>query len=438
MKTFANGQRVASRANASAVGTYATSPSALNLRRLIVLRTIALAAQALAVWVAVQKFHMPLPVQPLVFILATFFIFNLLTWVRLQRPWPVSDMELFAHLVLDVLALTALLYFAGGSTNPFAPLYLLPLTLAAAALPWAYTWAMAALTIGCYSALLFFYFPLPSEHAAHGSDFRMHVVGMWLGFILSAGLIAYFAVRIRETLQDRERLRARMREQELRHERLLALGTFAAGAAHELGTPLSTIAVITNELTREARPSGDKLQTLREQIGRCKEILASLSAAAGQTRAEGGGAQALDTYLTGLTERWRRLRPGINVRCHFEGSTPAPHIVSEHTLSQALINVFNNAADVSSQDVDIEGRWTTDELILEVRDRGPGVAPAALEHAGEPFFSTKSPGEGMGLGLFLARGTIERLGGNLELTNRDGGGATCRVRLPLEMLRVSA
>jgi two-component system, sensor histidine kinase RegB len=434
MKTFANGQRVAARANASAVST---SPSALNLRRLIVLRTIALAAQALAVWVAVQKFGMPLQVQPLVFILATFFIFNLLTWVRLQRSWPVSDMELFAHLVLDVVALTALLYFAGGSTNPFAPLYLLPLTLAAAALPWAYTWAMAALTVTCYSALLFFYFPLPSDHAPHSSDFQLHVVGMWLGFILSAGLIAYFAVRIRETLQDRERLRARMREQELRHERLLALGTFAAGAAHELGTPLSTIAVITNELARDTSPPRDKLQTLREQITRCKEILASLSAAAGQTRAEGGGAQALDAYLDGLTERWRRLRPAAGVHSHFEGRLPAPQIVSEHTLSQALVNVFNNAADASSPHVEIEGRWTDDELMLEVRDRGPGVAPAVLEHAGEPFFSTKSPGEGMGLGLFLARGTIERLGGSLELSNREGGGAICRVRLPLTMLRVN-
>lgn len=421
----------------SARSSIAATPSAANLQRLVVLRTIALAAQALAVWAAVRQFGMPLPVQPLGFILATFFIFNLLTWARLQRTWPVSDRELFAHLVLDVIALTALLYFAGGSTNPFAPLYLLPLTLAAAALPWAYTWAMAALTVTCYSALLFFYFPLPSDHAPHSSDFQLHVVGMWLGFILSAGLIAYFAVRIRETLQDRERLRARMREQELRHERLLALGTFAAGAAHELGTPLSTIAVITNELMRDTSPSRDKLQTLCEQIARCKEILASLSAAAGQTRAEGGAAQALDVYLDGLTERWRQLRAGIGVRRRFVGRLPAPQIVSEQTLTQALVNVFNNAADASSQDVDIEGRWTDDELMLDVRDRGPGVAPAALEHAGEPFFSTKSPGEGMGLGLFLARGTIERLGGSLELSNRVGGGAVCRVRLPLAMLRVN-
>ncbi len=413
------------------------STAAINLRRLIVLRSIAVVGQAVAIWAAVTQFHLALPLMPLWVVLTAIVAVNLLTWLRLKQPWPVSDAELFAHLTLDVLALTGLLYFTGGSTNPFAPLYLLPLTLTAAALPWLYAWAMALLTVGCYSLLLFYYVPLPQTHAGHDDAFHLHVLGMWLGFLLSAGLIAYFAVKMRETLRERDRLRTQMREQELRHERTLALGTLAAGAAHELGTPLSTIAVLTKELERDKTDLPGKLKMLREQVGRCKEILGSLSAAAGQTRAEGGGLQSLDAYLLALIERWRTLRPEMKPDCRFAGSQPAPQIVSEQTLSQALLNILNNAADMSAHAVEVEGHWTNAELVLEARDRGPGITTEVQEHVGKPFFTTKAAGEGMGLGLFLARSTIERLGGQVTLTNRDGGGAICRVQLPLAALRVT-
>ncbi len=282
---------------------------------------------------------------------------------------------------------------------------------------------------------------MPLYHSHEGlllhelDDFKMHVFGMWLGFILSAGLIAYFAVRMRETLHERDRLRAQMREQELRHERVLALGTLAAGAAHELGTPLSTVAVLAKELTRDSSGLPGKLKMLREQIDRCKQILSSLSAAVWQTRAEEGGVQPIDTYLGGLTVRWRAAHPNVTARVQLEGVEPAPRIVTERTLGQALLNIINNAADVSAHDVEVDARWDATELTFEVRDRGPGLTAAVEEHAGEPFFSTKEPGEGMGLGLFLARSTVERLGGVLRLTNRDGGGAVCRVELPLAALR---
>src|ERR1051325_4745874 len=232
----------------------APTPAAVNLQRLVVLRTIALAGQALAVWAAVTWLQVALPLEPVIAILAAATIVNFFTWRRLRLVWPVRDLELFVHLTFDAVALTAVLYFAGGPTNPFVSLYLLPLTLTAAALSWRYTWSMAALTLTCYSLLLVSYVPLYHRHpgaALHElDDFKMHVFGMWLGFILSAGLIAYFAVRMRETLRERDRLRAQVREQELRHERVLALGTLAAGAAHELGTPLSTIAVLRSEERR--------------------------------------------------------------------------------------------------------------------------------------------------------------------------------------------
>ncbi len=404
--------------------------AAINLRRIVVLRTLTLSGQALAVWVAVQSLHIWLPLKPLVLILAAMSVLNLLTWLRLARAWPVRDGELFAQLTFDVLALTGLLYYTGGSTNPFAPLYLLPITLTAAAMTRVYTWSMVALTVACYTALLFVYVPLPGAHAGHGDEFQMHVVGMWLGFLVSAVLIATFAVRMSATLRERDRLAAAMREQALKHERVLALGTLATGAAHELGTPLSTLAVLLKDLAPRKPVDAETLSILRAQVARSKEILASLSASAGAARAEAGAPQALDAWLEELMRRWQARRPGVRTRWQLDGMQPAPRIVAELTLTQAVVNILNNAADVSPDDVEVNGRWTADELVLEIADRGPGIAPEVEERAGQPFVSTK--GEGLGLGLFLAYTTLSRFGGTVRLLKREGGGTLCRLMLPLK------
>ena len=412
----------------------APSPAAINLRRLVALRAIAIAGQLLAVWVAFVSLNMPLPLQPLVMILAGMALANVLTGLRLRRPWPVRDAELFAHLLLDVLAFTGLLYFAGGSTNPFAPLYLLPITLAAAALPRAHVSGMVAVTVVCYSALLFFYVPLPGAHAMHDDAFQLHVAGMWTGFLLSATLIAWFAVRMNATLRERDRLAAEMREQALRHERVLALGTLAAGAAHELGTPLATLAVLLKD-ARADEPLGERrIATLRDQVGRCKEILSSLTAQTGAARAEGGKGVVLDIWLREILDKWRAMRPDVTVQEDIASREPAPRVFAEQTLSQAITSILNNAADASPRLIDMCARWSGDELVVEVADRGPGLAPGIEQRAGEPFITTKD--DGLGLGLFLAQTTMQRLGGGLKLTAREGGGTVCRLTLPLAPLRV--
>ena len=415
------------------------SSTAINLRRLVVLRCIVLAGQFLAVWIAVTSLHMALPLRPLMAIIAGMALLNFLTWLRMQRPWPVGENELFVHLTLDVAVLTALLYFSGGSTNPFVILYLLPLALTAAALPAGYAWAMAAVSMACYTLLMFFYMPLPHSHDTHGDDFGMHVMGMWLGFLLSAGLIAWFAVNMAETRRSRDRLLARMREDELRNERILALGTLAAGAAHELGTPLSTMAVLTKELEQDAGGSAAlraSLRVLREQIDRCKSILATLSASAGAARAEGGGCMPLEDYLDELLRDWKAMRLGVRAQQRFDGPRPSPLILAEQTLSQAIVNILNNAADASPDNVEISARWDEHELVLEICDRGAGLTPDAEQAAGQPFFTTKAPGEGLGLGLFLAHATLHRFGGSVRLYNREGGGVCTRLTLPLSSLRV--
>jgi len=430
-------------------------PATSNLRRLFVLRNIEIAGQAAALGVATQMLAIPLPLPPLLAVIGFLALGNGLTWWRLKQPWPVSDVELFGQLLLDVAALAGLLYFSGGSTNPFVSLFLLPLTIAAATLAPRYTWSMAALALGCYTLLMFNYVPLPSSvavqaslppmmgmegsasdhmHMERGDGFGLHVLGMWFNFLVSACLIAFFVVRMAATIRERDRLLARAREEALRHEQIIGLGTLAAGAAHELGTPLSTMAVVIKELQHEvaAQPEvSESLATLREQVDQCKDILSRLLASADHARAEGGERRPVDAFFAELLDKWSLVRPGVRAAVHWDGAQPAPHILAEQTLFQALMSLLNNAADASPGEVEVEGRWSERELHLEIRDRGPGLAPDVMQRAGTPFFTTKAPGQGFGLGLFLANASIERAGGVVRLYNREGGGTRVEVTLPL-------
>lgn len=411
-------------------------PGIVNLRRLFLLRNIAIAGQALAVGIVFFVLHISLPLAPMAAVIAALAALNAATWIRLRAGRPVSDKEFFFQLAADAAALTGLLYFSGGATNPFVSFFLLPLAITATVLPQGYTWAMAALTAACYTLLMVFHVPLP-ESTMRGSGFGLHVFGMWLGFMLSAGLIAYFVVRMADTLRERDRLLAAAREQALRDERLIALAALAAGAAHELGTPLGTMAIVTKDLEREYAERGDdeltgRLRLLREQVDRCKEALSTISASAGEIRAESGQLMPLDGYLEEVMRSWRGLRPGISLDYRLQGTQPAPRIIAERTLSQALINILNNAADASPGNVELDARWDDRALVIEVCDRGPGLSPTVSESAGRTVFSTKA--QGLGLGLFLVHAVIGRLGGRVTLFNREGGGACTRVVLPLSRL----
>jgi len=410
------------------------SSAALNLQRLVVYRSLLVAVQMFAV-VAADVVDFDLPLVPVIAVIVVFAVLNFTTWWRLR--WidrPVGDQELFLHLLSDVLILGTLLYFSGGSTNPFVSLFLVPLTLAAASLPGRYTWAVAGAALCTYSLLMVWYVPLPHSH---GVNFSLHVIGMWFGFVLSAILISYFAVKMSATLREREQALANAREVALRDERLVALGTLAAGAAHELGTPLATMAVLAKDMESEceATPAlSGSVHVLRSQIARCKDILGKLAMSAGQNRAEAGREHALDMYLAQIMEQWLKERPSVQLHQQWQGAQPAPHIIADQTLTHAITNILNNAADASEQEVAVNGRWSEHELRLDICDRGAGLSEAAAVHAGEPFFTTKPPGRGLGLGLFLAQSVVQRLGGSVQLSNRAEGGTCVRIVLPLSGL----
>jgi len=394
------------------------------------LRNLAITAQLVILAIVWKFLELDLDWQPMLLTITGLAIINLLSWLRLRSDKSVSNPELFAQLCFDVLALTILLYIGGGSTNPFISLYLLPLVIAAATLPSAYTWGMAAITVACYSLLMVYYIPLPQIHQ-HGDDaFNVHIFGMWLGFVISAIVVAYFVVRMAHAVRSRDEALVRVREEILRNERIVALGTQAAGAAHELGTPLSTMAVVIGELQRDTvaqTACGDELSILEEQVRGCKRILDKILANAQDIAAI--SIMGVDQLMSEILNEWQLLRPTAQYQHHTDSTPPAPSINVDVTLRAALMNLLNNAADAAPQQIEIHTRWDSENFMMELHDHGKGLNEEAIAKAGSAFFTTKSGGRG--LGLFLANATIERLGGTVRLFNRSEGGATTLLTLPV-------
>jgi two-component system sensor histidine kinase RegB len=400
-----------------------------SLRRLLLMRWLAVAGWLALILGADPLLDIALPLAPMLAILGLLAGFNLFVQ---RRPGKGGDSELFAQFCVDITALTLLLFFSGGAANPLVSLYLPTIAIAAVVLSGRLLWRIVALCVAAYSLLVFWNLPLPVPDAERAT--RLHLAGMWLIFVASAALIAWFVARMAAAIRSRDRALAAAREEALRNERVVALGSLAAGAAHELGTPLATMAILAGELERGPTLGADAredLALLREQIEHCKGIITGLAARAGETRAEGGAVLALDAWLEQVIERWRRLRPHAGAKVSLHG-TAAPYVAGEATLEQALLNLFNNAADAGDGRIEITAEWDAAQLRLEVRDHGAGFDEAVLLAAGRAFITTRA--EGTGIGLFLAHAAVERLGGRLVLANLAGGGAVTRVELPLERI----
>ena len=407
-----------------------------DLRRLFLLRNIELSGICLGLVIAAGIYGVDLPLPPLLVILGLVGLLNVYTLTRLRSGRRVSDHELFVHMMLDVAGLTGIFYYTGGAANPLIWFYLLPLMIAATILPRTHTWVMAAVTVMCYSALFLVHAPPAAGHAQHSAagDFRMHLFGMWLGFVMSAVFVAAIIVNMAYNLRERDRKLAAAREQALRNEHLAALGTLATGAAHELGTPLGTMAILTTELEAEYTDAGhaelrDKLGIIHQQIGRCKEALSVLSSSAGAERAESGRRLPVPEFLRLLIREWRAQRPDAVLEQHSDESAPYAEIFGERTLMQALVNILNNAADASPDAVRLDASWTRSWLTLEIADRGAGFDHEIRGALGKLPVSTKP--DGLGVGLYLAHATLQRLGGRIVLRNRSGGGSVIRISLPL-------
>lgn len=404
------------------------SASLQNLGRLVLIRLLVLAAQAGSVGFAWLSGRFDLPWAELGITLGVSALLSLCTALRLRGPWPVTELEYAIQLGGDLVIHSVLLYYTGGSSNPFVSYYLVPLTIAAATLPWLHTLSLAGLALASYTLLMVWSHPLEIPADTQQS---LLIYGMWLSFAQAAVMITFFVAKMAEELRRQEQLRAQRREESMRDQQLLAVATQAAGAAHELGTPLATMSVLLKEL-RQAHRDEPELQEdlglLQEQVRLCKETLQQLVRAAEAERRQSISEQTVGEWLEAVLRRWHLMRPEATYRYQCLGMGAAPRLMPPTDLSQALLNLLNNAADACPENLEIRLDWDAREICLSIRDHGAGVPLAIAEQLGKPFFTTK--GKGFGLGLFLSQASVSRAGGTVKLYNHEAGGTLTELRLP--------
>lgn len=413
------------------------------LKAILVLRLLSVMAQLTVIAVVDMGLNITLPREALLVGTWLLALSIPLTFWRLHKKWPITQWEVCAHIVLDVAALTWLFYFSGGSTNAFVFAYLVPIAIAAIALRLHYSIVITVLSIVAYTLLFRFYVPLSPLANAAITDFELHVIGMWINFILSAGLIAGLIWWLADNVRQRDATIAKAREITLRNEHIVALGTLAASAAHELSTPLSTAALLAEELTinlhRDSLAKDDAL-LLKQQIQLCKTSLTTLLHAAGATRVDNEEkAHHINEVLANVVTRWTLLRPEITLKTYVEKNMDV--LLPESLgFSQAIINILNNAADASrdagSDTVLFYAQRNDKQVLLRIIDEGEGVNDVMQQLAGRAVYSTKP--EGSGLGLLLSHATFERWGAQVSLHSLAEGGTLTRIVLPLANLKVSS
>lgn len=414
---------------------------AINLSWLLRLRWGAVVGQAGLILFARLWMGMPLPVVPLFATVGIAAASNAALGLWARRPREIHEWVLWAVMALDVVLLTVLLDLSGGPFNPFSTLYLVHIALAAVVLRARWTWALVALAAACFGALFVRHLWMPGGTGPahhHIDDVRLHLEGMWVAFGLAAVFIVYFVQRVTRALAEREAELEAAREVTARNEKLAALATLAAGAAHELSTPLSTIAVVAKELERRAELSvagREDAQLIRQQVARCHDILTHMATEAGASRGETFVSVTPSALLEGALEG---LRGRERVRVELEGHLQEEAVsVPARALTHAIRGVVKNALQASAEGRPVRLALSREPVgwRLAVEDEGSGMPAEVLARAGEPFFTTKPPGEGMGLGLFLARAVLDQLGGRLELRSVSGQGTRVEMRWPAEGLR---
>ena len=357
-------------------------------------------------------------------------VVNIYTWLRSKYVSETSNLEIFLQLLIDVVALSALFYFAGGATNPFISMYLLPLAISAVLLPQSWVWVLAIISMAAYSYLMWL-FPA-NEHAHHiPQSFSLHVMGMWVSFVLSAVVIAFFVVKMRSALNQKDQQLMDAREQAIKDEKLVSLGALAASTAHEMGTPLGTIQLITADL-EENKISQQDIDILLDQVKRCKQALAEMSTSAGGLHVEGDGIVDFEKFLVNLLDAWQQTRSSVTLNKNVLSKTKVG-VVAAKILSKAIINLLDNAADASPNAIYVDASWGDNEAHVKIIDHGEGLDEKILAEIGTKPYSTKP--DGIGLGAFLAYEIIQRLGGAIKMTNRSSGGVETLITLPVQPLK---
>lgn len=408
------------------------STSTLNLRRLVTIRSILVGGLLGLIAYAYFGMQAPLNYSALLSILLAMAGANALTLQLSRQAEPINDWLYFSHLLVDVLGLSALLYFTGGGTNPFVSYYLVPLCISAALLPARLTWALAATSLFAYSLLMVHYQPLQAltpDNGMHHQTFNVHIVGMWLNFMASAALITFFVVKMAQTLRDQRQELIDRRERAMRNDHIISIATMAAATAHELGTPMSTMSIVLEDMLADPAYPTEDIKLLQQQLRHCKQRLQQLVVTAESHQHGERERVPLNQYVEQLLEQWQLMRPTVKYDLQLVSKGVAPEVPLDPTLGQAITNLLNNAAEACHQSVSIRCGWGAQRWQLEIIDDGSGIAQTISTESGHPVTSSKK--DGMGLGLFLSNAIIQRYGGELSIVAIPSGGTRVLMDLPI-------
>lgn len=405
------------------------------------LRLCAIGGQLVTIIFVTQALGLAIPIGRLLSAIAVLGLFNIVVLWRLRQKSRMAGWEPVAHIAIDTLVLGYLLYLTGGASNPFVSLLVMPITLAATALPLLSVAAVASLVVVTYMLLMRFFVALPevSNVGSNGLFFDLHLTGMAICFAITAGMLGFFIARLARALRAQQAEAELEHVRALRDEGILAIATQAASTAHELNTPLSTIRTLLGELVREDTANAAlkaDFELLIGQADRCRDILREL-VKVGSNQLTGVAEWISVAELCAATrDSFNLLRPEVEATFTIRDSVGARRMAVVPALHHAIVNLLNNAADASIANGDARVEMTTgadhDTLDIEVRDYGRGMHVGSAPSSGFGFQSTKH--DGLGLGLALANATAERFGGTLNALAADGGGTRQCLRLPLTKL----
>lgn len=417
-----------------------------NMSLLVQLRWIAVAGQIVTILVVELWLGIALPLGQMAIVLFALLALNLGTHIWLRDREEVSNRALLLVLVFDVAALTVQLWLSGGAMNPFTSLYLLQVTLGAVLLDVLSAWVIVVLASMSVVGLTFSYRPLMLPHAEIGGMemsgmFSLHIEGMLACFVLDAVLLVIFVTRVSRNLRERDAHLAALRQRAAEESHIVRMGLLATGAAHELGTPLASLAVILGDWRRMPAIKADddmsqELEEMEAAVQRCKTIVTGILLSAGETRGEASEATTLSRFFDEIVREWRGLRSTYALS--FENRVPDQSIpvAFDAIVKQAIFNVLENAFEASPEGVHLTVEQEGDSLLVRVTDKGPGFDPEMIQQIGKPYQTSKDR-PGSGLGLFLVVNVIRKLGGTVTARNLVEGGAEVSLELPLAALRIA-
>ena len=411
------------------------------LQRLLALRTFVTISSVIGLLIFQSLSPLDIPVRFISYLILAISISVLAGYWRLKSSWVVSNMELFIYVLGDVVFLIILLLNTGGAGNPLISYLLVLLAFTATLLPRRFVNTFAIGSILLYTSFLLL--DLSAEHDMPiGSEseqvtFQLHLVGMWVIFLVSAILITVLITAMASAIQIRELNLAAARENELKNEQLVAIGTLAAGTAHALGTPLSTMAVLLTELDKldatqlQQSDIKEDISLLRQQVTRCKHSLTQLTQYYNKDNSDKGESISLGGFVSDISDYIINIHPTASVKFELDGD-PEIRVTSDLSVKHALINIIENGIKAANSSVQVKYSMTDDDprlLEISIVDDGPGIPAEVMENMGEPFISMRK--ESMGLGIFLANAAIHKLGGSIEMFNLKKGGAKTIIKLPL-------